>query len=69
MSVRRTHTPLWLSGEAIERTEALGRETMAFLVRRKRCKRADLKAKVDIERRPRKLLASLEMEERKVSRE
>jgi hypothetical protein len=69
MSVRRTQTPAWLSDEAIERAENLGREMMTFLVRRKRRKQADPEAKVDIGRRLKRLLASLEVEERQVSRE
>jgi len=69
MSSKAKHTPAWLSDEAIERIETLGREMMTFLVRRSRRKQADRKAKVDIGRRLKRLLASLEVEERQVSRE
>jgi hypothetical protein len=52
-------TPAWLTDKAIVRQEALGRELMAFLRRRKRRKTADPQAKVDIGPRLRKMLADL----------
>ena len=53
-------TPTWLTDEAIERTEALGRELAEFLLRRRDQKEIDADAQVDIGPRLREMLARLE---------
>jgi hypothetical protein len=61
MTKRRTRA--WLSDEALERTEALGREMLRFLVRRRRKKQADPRATIRIGSRLREIIARLEREE------
>lgn len=57
---KMTHTPPWLTDEAIDRHYALGLEMHRFLVRRNRRKKLNPKAKVDIGPKLRKMLAELE---------
>ena len=64
MSTGKRATPSWLTDEAIERAYALGREMEEFLLRRERRKQLNPNAKVNIGPRLRKLLASLDREER-----
>ncbi len=54
--------PDWLTDEGIERTQELGREMVAFLVRRDELKSADFDAKVEPHSRLLELIAARKAE-------
>jgi hypothetical protein len=59
----KSRTPVWLTDGALERSDALGREVLRFLRRRKRQKQANPSVEVDVGPRLRAMIARLEREE------
>jgi hypothetical protein len=59
----KSRAPAWLTDRALERSDALGREVLRFIRRRKRLKQVNPSANVDIGARLRAMIARLEREE------
>jgi hypothetical protein len=62
LEMAKQRTPAWLTDEALERTETLGREMVRFLDRRSRIRQKTPRAKVEPSKRLLAMIARLKRE-------